>query len=111
MTPRWAGWLTGVVTFSSMAALEGAVMIAGIATDAGEARGGEPALALAIRVAPLAPRAGVLVACIAASRRGRRAAMVAVDLVLLRDLRTGCGGSPRAWHAPPRRIRSVTCSN
>lgn len=78
MTPRRAGWLTAVVVFASMAALESAVAIARNAADSGPpVNGGELALSLALRVVPLAAAAGLLVACIAASRRGRRAAAVA----------------------------------
>ena len=78
MTPRRAGWLTGLVVFGSMAALSGAAMIARNATDLGAAVSeGEFALSVALRVVPLATAAGLLVAGIAAAGQGRRAALIA----------------------------------
>ncbi len=78
MTPRRAGWLTGFAVFASMAGLDRAITIArNTAASAAVVSGGEFALSLALHVVPLAIAAGLLVACIAASGRGRRAAIVA----------------------------------
>jgi len=74
MTPRRAGWLAGAIVFASIAGLDGAVAIARNAADSGDVSGGELALAIAFQALPLAVAAGLLVACIAVSRRGRRAA-------------------------------------
>lgn len=78
MTPRGAGWLTGLAMFASMAVLQGAVMVARNAANADDAAdAGEPALLIALRIGLLAAAAGLLVARIARSRRGRRPAMLA----------------------------------
>lgn len=77
MTPRGAGWLAGVVVFASMTALAGALTIARNAANADLVVGGGLASSVALRVGALAVAAGVLVACIAASKTGRRAAMAA----------------------------------
>jgi hypothetical protein len=66
--------LAGLAVFAVLAALEVAVRLAGNASDAGE---GRSALLFALRAVPLAVAAGVIVAGVAATRRGRRAAAVA----------------------------------
>ncbi len=78
MTPRRAGWVTGAVVLATLAALDIATAIARNATDAAAAAdGGAIVISLALRLIPIAAAAGLLVAGIVASQRGRRAASVA----------------------------------
>ena len=78
MTPRRAGWLAGLVVFATVGALEWVVTIDRGGPESGDTMGGNGfALGAALRVIILATATGGLVASIAASKRGRRAAAFA----------------------------------